>query len=74
MHIFPLFYFIFLKIYNLLLKDKKKHSFQTIVNQDICDNQFVGNSLLVRVTTCIFTGEMSLFAEGSSFSRSYEYV
>lgn len=74
MHIFPLFYFIFLKVNNLLLKDKKKHSFQTIVNQDISGNQFVGNSLLVRVTTCIFTGEMSLFAEGSSFSRSYEYV
>lgn len=74
MHIFPLFYFIFLKINNLLLKDKKKHSFQTIVNQDICDNQFVGNSLLVRVTTCIFTDEISVFAEGRSFSKSYEYV
>lgn len=74
MHIFPLFYFIFLKINNLLLKDKKKHSFQTIVNQDICDNQFVWNSLLVRVTTCIFTDEISVFAEGTSFSKSYEYV
>lgn len=74
MHIFPLFYFIFLKINNLLLKDKKKHSFQTIVNQDICDNQFVGNSLLVRVTTCIFTDDISVFAEVTSFSKSYEYV